>query len=67
LLKFASDKNEHSSRESIEYLGQEFNLTEEDKKEFLPSGTQAIFDNRVGGPELILKRRVCFIKKTWIF
>lgn len=56
LLKFASDKNEHSSRESIEYLGQEFNLTEEDRKELLPSGTQAVFDNRVGWSRTYLKK-----------
>jgi restriction system protein len=56
LLKFASDKNEHSSRESIEYLSQEFNLTEEDRKELLPSGTQAVFDNRVGWSRTYLKK-----------
>jgi restriction system protein len=56
LLKFSSDKNEHSSRESIEYLGQEFNLTEEDRKELLPSGTQAVFDNRVGWSRTYLKK-----------
>jgi restriction system protein len=64
LLKFASDKNEHSSRESIEYLGQEFNLTEEDKKEFLPSGTQAIFDNRVGWSRTYLKKAGLLYQKN---
>jgi len=56
LLKFASDKKEHSSRESIEYLAQEFDLTEEDRKELLPSGTQAVFDNRVGWARTYLKK-----------
>ena len=27
----------------LKYLAQEFNLTEEDRKELLPSGTQASF------------------------
>jgi restriction system protein len=56
LLKFSADKLEHSSRESIEYLSQEFNLTEEDRKELLPSGTQAVFDNRVGWARTYLKK-----------
>ena len=53
LLKFASDKQEHSSRESVKYLAKEFNLTEDDIKELLPSGTQKVFNNRVGWAEHI--------------
>ena len=56
LLKFSSDKEEHSSRESVQYLAQEFNLTEEDKKELLPSGTQKVFNNRVGWARTYLKK-----------
>lgn len=56
LLKFSSDKKEHSSRKSIEYLSKEFDLTEEDRKELLPSGTQAVFDNRVGWSRTYLKK-----------
>jgi len=48
LLKFLCDRKEHSLREAIEYLADEFKLTEDERKEFLPSGQQAIFDNRVG-------------------
>lgn len=48
LLKFASDKTEHSLREAIEALTDEFSLTDEESRELLPSGRQAIFDNRVG-------------------
>ncbi|MFZ1290217.1 MAG: restriction endonuclease [Melioribacteraceae bacterium] len=48
LMKFASDGNEHTLRETTDYLRHEFNLTDEEKSELLPSGTQAIFDNRVG-------------------
>ncbi|MGB9936195.1 MAG: restriction endonuclease [Methanobacterium sp.] len=56
LLKFASDKKEHSIREAIEKLAQEFELTEEDKKKLLPSGMQAVFDNRVGWSRTYLKK-----------
>ena len=48
LLKFASDKDEHRFREAIENLSQEFNLSEDERRELLPSGIQPIFDNRVG-------------------
>jgi restriction system protein len=48
LMKYSSDEKEHTIRETIEYLAQEFNLSDEERSELLPSGTQAIFDNRVG-------------------
>lgn len=35
LLKFLGDKKEHSLREAIEYLLDEFNLSEEERKELL--------------------------------
>jgi restriction system protein len=46
LLKYASDENEHSLREAIEFLANEFKLSEEERKELLPSGTQRLFNNR---------------------
>lgn len=48
LLKIASDGKDHSLREIIEKLAQQSSLTEEERKELLPSGLQARFDNRVG-------------------
>lgn len=56
LLKLASDNNEHSVREARDILATEFQLTEEDRKELLPSGTQAVFDNRVGWSRTYLKK-----------
>lgn len=47
LLQYASDGNEHSVFETIEHLSNVFNLTEDEKQELLPSGTQARFANRV--------------------
>ncbi|MCP9465295.1 MAG: restriction endonuclease [Nitrospira sp.] len=47
LLQFAADEQEHSLREAIESLAAEFGLTEEEKKELLPSGQQPTFENRV--------------------
>ncbi len=56
LLRFAGDGQEHSLRETIEALAGEFNLTEEERSELLPSGRQAIFDNRVGWARTYLKK-----------
>jgi restriction system protein len=48
LMQFASDGKEHSFRESVEYLAEFFKLSENERKELLPSGQQPTFDNRVG-------------------
>lgn len=56
LLTFAGDGQEHSLRETIEALADEFNLTEEERRELLPSGQQATFDNRVGWARTYLKK-----------
>lgn len=47
LLMFASDGEEHSLRDAIDRLGQEFELTDEEMKQLLPSGQSATFGNRV--------------------
>lgn len=56
LLKLAGDGAEHSLREAIETLGDEFGLTAEEREELLPSGRQATFDNRVGWARTYLKK-----------
>ncbi len=48
LLRLAADGQEHSVRDTIEQLADGFGLTEDERKELLPSGGQATFDNRVG-------------------
>jgi restriction system protein len=48
LLRFVSDGKDHSLRETIDFLADHFFLTAEERQELLPSGSQAIFDNRVG-------------------
>ncbi len=56
LLKFSKDQKEHSLRESIEALANEFKLTDQERKELLPSGQQAIFDNRVAWARTYMKK-----------
>ncbi|MCJ7540418.1 MAG: restriction endonuclease, partial [Desulfobacterales bacterium] len=56
LLKFAGDNQEHSLRETIDFLAAEFSLSDEERKELLPSGSQATFDNRVGWARTYMKK-----------
>lgn len=46
-LKFSADGLEHTPREAVENLAKIFDLTDEERQELLPSGTQRTFDNRV--------------------
>ncbi len=46
LLKIANDGSEHNLNETIETLAQQFDLSDQDRKELLPSGKQRKFDNR---------------------
>ncbi|MBC8432541.1 MAG: restriction endonuclease [Desulfobacterales bacterium] len=54
LLRFAGDNQEHRFRDAVQTLADEFDLTEKERKELLPSGQQAIFNNRVGWARLYL-------------
>jgi len=56
LLRFAGDKQEHSIREAVEFLGAEFHLTDAERRELLPSGQQETFANRVNWSKTYLKK-----------
>src|SRR5690348_3192808 len=56
LLRLASDGQEHSLADAIDRLGAEFQLSPEERRELLPSGRQARFDNRVGWAVTYLKK-----------
>jgi restriction system protein len=57
LLNYAgSCDGELTTNEAVEVLAQELNLTEEDLREMLPSGTQSTFGNRVGWAATYLKK-----------
>ena len=56
LLQFSGDGEEYSLREAIEILADQFALTDTERKELLPSGQQATFDNRVGWARTYLKK-----------
>ncbi len=56
LLRFAADGNEHATREAVEALAAEFQLTPAERNELLASGQQATFNNRVGWANSYLKK-----------
>jgi restriction system protein len=60
LLQFASDQKEHSLREAIEQLAEDFALTDDERKELLPSGRQPAFRQSCGmGADLSQEGGTC--------
>jgi hypothetical protein len=56
LLKLAADGQQHTSAEAVELLAQQFQLSDGDRTELLPSGKQPRFNNRVGWTTTYLKK-----------
>ncbi len=56
ILRLVSDGKEHTFRDLIEELAVEFDVSDDERKELLASGGQAIFDNRVGWAKTYLKK-----------
>lgn len=56
LLKLLEEKGELEAREATPLLAERFQLTEEERRKLLPSGTQEVFSNRVGWARTYLKK-----------
>ncbi|WP_010281039.1 restriction endonuclease [Bacillus timonensis] len=56
LLKTLQDGSEHILKDIYRQLAEEFQLSEEDLNELLPSGTQKTFHNRVGWAKTYLQK-----------
>src|SRR5215510_16387829 len=56
LMQLAGDGDEHTTTEALESLAATFRLNDQERRERLPSGTQAKFDNRVGWARTFLKK-----------
>lgn len=56
LLKAIEDGQEHVFRDIVEMLAHQFDLTEDERKQLLPSGRYPTFDNRVGWAKTYLKK-----------
>lgn len=63
LLELSRDGQEHSLREAYDSLATRFELTEEERKELLPSGQQEVFHNRVAWARTYLKM-ACLLQST---
>ena len=48
LLQLVADKQEYKMRDATATLADQFDLSDEERKVLIPSGTQALFYNRVG-------------------
>ncbi len=56
VLKLAADGKEHKFSQAVEELADAFRLTTAERNELLPSGSQAVFNNRVGWARSYLKQ-----------
>ena len=56
VLELASDGEEHKFSQAVEKLADRFELSKEERNELLPSGSQAVFNNRVGWARSYLKQ-----------
>ncbi|KAA0989274.1 restriction endonuclease [Dyadobacter aurulentus] len=56
VLKLADDQKEHSLKEAVEVLSNQFQLSDAEKSELLPSGQGLLFSNRVGWARTYLKK-----------
>ncbi|MBA3947708.1 MAG: restriction endonuclease [Herpetosiphonaceae bacterium] len=48
LLRFTADQEEHTLDQAYAVLSKQFSLTDDERKELLPSGRQSRFENRTG-------------------
>lgn len=56
VMQLAADNAEHKFSEAVQSLAIKFSLSDEELTELLPSGTQAVFSNRVGWAKSYLKQ-----------
>lgn len=55
MLRFAGDELEHSTTDALDAIAKEFEITDEQKNQLLPSGNQKVFYNRVFWAKAYLK------------
>ena len=48
LLRYLGDNEEHSMRDAVEHVSNEFGLSEEERRQRIPSGNSTVISNRVG-------------------
>lgn len=55
LLTYLADGREHQTRETVEAMSEEFDLSPEERQQLLPSGTSTVIGNRVGWARTYMK------------
>jgi restriction system protein len=65
LLELIEDGQEYKLSEAIDLLATHFNLTTADRKELLPSGKQARFNNRVGWASTHMRKAGLLVYPSW--
>jgi restriction system protein len=56
LLAHLADGGDHQTRETLDVLAEEFGLSDDERRELLPSGKQPLFTNRVAWAKFYLKK-----------
>jgi restriction system protein len=56
LLRYSGDGKEHQLKDAAQQLAREFHLSADELNEFLPSGQQPVFVNRIGWVRTYLKK-----------
>lgn len=56
LLRLCGDKKEHKIQKCYEHLAREFDFSDEELNEYVPSGQQSVFVNRVSWARTYLKK-----------
>lgn len=56
LLRYLADGQEHQLKDAAQKLAAEFRLSDEEIEEFLPSGQQPVFINRIGWARTYMKK-----------
>ena len=64
LLRYVSDDKEHRMRDVTDDLAKQLGVTEEEKKELLPSGAAPVFYNRTAWADCTGKTEPPFWRKV---
>ena len=65
VLELLSDKNEYKTRDVKEILSKKLDLTDEERQQLIPSGTEPIIKNRIGWSITSLKKAGYVESKKW--
>ena len=65
VLEFLSDKKEYKTRDVKEELSKKLDLTDEERQQLLPSGTEPIIKNRIGWSISSLKKAGYVESQKW--